>query len=43
MEATSQTNGARVLTLASPVAQGPQPAAPISETTAGPPLLPGPD
>jgi hypothetical protein len=34
MEATSQTNGARVLTLASPVAQGPQPAAPISETTA---------
>jgi hypothetical protein len=34
MEASSQTNGARVLTLASPVAQRPQPAAPISETTA---------
>ncbi len=34
MEATSQTNGARVLTLASPVAHGQQPVAPISETTA---------
>ena len=30
----SQTNGARVLTLASPVAQGLHPVAPISETTA---------
>jgi hypothetical protein len=34
MEAISQTNGARALTLAPPVAHGLQSAAPISETTA---------
>ena len=34
MEASSQTNGARVLTLAPPAMQGSVPVAPISETTA---------